>query len=265
VTKKIFTLILFATAFLSFITLATSCGSMFEDFKRDMDSIPIFIFLIPRDGLIAEYIFNGNANDTSGNGNNGIVNGATITTDRFGNTGKAYSFDGVGDNILFYIANDAVFLSSSTTYSISLWFNASSSGGYIDIGAGRGCIYLRDMVAGFSYDRSIKFSDNDNGKLAIRDNPTFGGTANIETTNTIISFDVWYHTVLVIEDTSAKVYLNNTLESTVSVLSNPLYLFHIGSAQRFWSGTVDDVRIYNRALSAVEVMMLYNEGGWTGN
>jgi hypothetical protein len=47
-----------------------------------------------KDGLVAHYPFNGNANDESGNGNNGTVNGATLTTDRFGNMNKAYSFDG---------------------------------------------------------------------------------------------------------------------------------------------------------------------------
>jgi uncharacterized protein (TIGR02145 family) len=47
-----------------------------------------------RNGLVGYWPFNGNANDESGNGNNGIVNGATLTTDRFGNVGKAYAFDG---------------------------------------------------------------------------------------------------------------------------------------------------------------------------
>ncbi|MDP6927346.1 MAG: hypothetical protein QGG84_09690, partial [Rhodospirillales bacterium] len=45
-------------------------------------------------GLIAYYPFNGNANDESGNGNDGTVNGATLAADRNGETGKAYSFDG---------------------------------------------------------------------------------------------------------------------------------------------------------------------------
>ena len=45
-------------------------------------------------GLIAAYEFTGNADDVSGNGNNGVVNGATLTADRFGNVGSAYEFDG---------------------------------------------------------------------------------------------------------------------------------------------------------------------------
>ena len=52
---------------------------------------------IPTDSLVAYYPFNGNANDESGNGNDGVVNGATLTTDRFGNVNSAYSFDGVDD------------------------------------------------------------------------------------------------------------------------------------------------------------------------
>ena len=51
-------------------------------------------------GLVAAYEFTGNANDVSGNGNNGVVNGATLTADRFGNPNSAYSFDGVDDRIV---------------------------------------------------------------------------------------------------------------------------------------------------------------------
>ncbi len=48
-------------------------------------------------GLVAYYPFNGNANDESGNGNDEKVNGATLATDRSGESGKAYSFDGEND------------------------------------------------------------------------------------------------------------------------------------------------------------------------
>ena len=51
------------------------------------------------DGLVAYYPFNGNANDESGNRNDGIVHGATLTTDRNGNAASAYVFDGVDDYI----------------------------------------------------------------------------------------------------------------------------------------------------------------------
>jgi len=55
---------------------------------------------VPTNGLVGWWPFNGNANDESGNGNNGIVNGATLASDRFGNANMAYSFDGINDLIL---------------------------------------------------------------------------------------------------------------------------------------------------------------------
>ena len=54
---------------------------------------------VPSNGLAGWWPFSGNANDVSGNGNNGTVNGATLTTDRFGNPNAAYSFDGINDYI----------------------------------------------------------------------------------------------------------------------------------------------------------------------
>ena len=69
-------------------------------------------------GLVAYYPFNENANDESGNGNNGTIHGASLTTDRNGNSESAYQFDGINDYIsnsngLKYLVNN--------TYSISLW------------------------------------------------------------------------------------------------------------------------------------------------
>jgi len=55
---------------------------------------------VSTNGLVGWWPFNGNANDESGTGNHGTVNGATLTADRFGNPNKAYSFDGLASYIL---------------------------------------------------------------------------------------------------------------------------------------------------------------------
>ena len=55
---------------------------------------------VPTNGLVGWWPFNGNANDESGNNNNGTVNGATLTTDRIGIANSAYSFDGKSNNII---------------------------------------------------------------------------------------------------------------------------------------------------------------------
>ena len=75
-------LLILATALLSISTFA---------------QIPNYV---PANGLVGWWPFNGNANDESGNGNHGTVNGATLTQDRFGNANMAYGFDGVDDWIL---------------------------------------------------------------------------------------------------------------------------------------------------------------------
>ncbi len=54
---------------------------------------------VPANDLIAWYPYNGNAIDASGNGNNGIVNGATLTNDRFGNSNSTYNFTGITNAI----------------------------------------------------------------------------------------------------------------------------------------------------------------------
>ena len=51
------------------------------------------------ENMVGFWKFNGNAKDSSGNGNDGTVTGAMLTTDRFGNANNAYNFDGTNDNI----------------------------------------------------------------------------------------------------------------------------------------------------------------------
>ena len=81
-----------------------------------MAQVPSYV---PTNGLVGYWPFNGNANDESGNGNNGTVNGATLTTDRFGVANKAYNFDGIDDFIDFVNSSVPTGVSSRT---ISLWF-----------------------------------------------------------------------------------------------------------------------------------------------
>ena len=76
---------------------------------------------IPSDGLVGYWPFTGNANDESGNGNHGTVNGASLTTDRFGNANSAYFFDGVDDFIELSSLNNSAY--KPITY--SLWFQAN--------------------------------------------------------------------------------------------------------------------------------------------
>ena len=68
------------------------------------------------DGLVAYYPFNGNANDESGSGNNGVVYGAVLAVDRFGENNNSYEFDGIDDYI--NIGNQ---VKPSFPISVSVW------------------------------------------------------------------------------------------------------------------------------------------------
>jgi hypothetical protein len=72
--------------------------------------------------LVVQYNFSGNANDTSGNGHDGTVFGATSTSDRFGNPNSAYSFDGIDDYVGVAYSSDF----QLSTYTISAWVNPTA-------------------------------------------------------------------------------------------------------------------------------------------
>jgi hypothetical protein len=71
--------------------------------------------------LIARYAFDGNADDSSGNGLHGTVNGATLAPDRFGVANRAFSFNGSGDHI--EVPDSPLFAFGDNPYSFSFWFN----------------------------------------------------------------------------------------------------------------------------------------------
>lgn len=78
------------------------------------------------DGLVAYYPFNGNANDASNNENNGIVYGATLTKNRFGNANSAYSFNYVHERI--EVQDSQILNFGFAEFSISAWINTSQTG-----------------------------------------------------------------------------------------------------------------------------------------
>ena len=81
---------------------------------------------LPKDGLVGYWPFNGNANDESGNGNNGTVNGATQTADRNGIANSSFNFDGLSN---FIDLGPVSSLDCTKPFTISTWFNQNSSPG----------------------------------------------------------------------------------------------------------------------------------------
>ena len=82
-------------------------------FATGFSQVPNYV---PTNGLVGWWPFNGNANDESGNGNHGSVNGASLTGDRYGTMNKAYYFSGTS---YINVANNTVFNFGNSDYSIS--------------------------------------------------------------------------------------------------------------------------------------------------
>jgi len=224
-------------------------------------------------GLVAYYPFNGNANDESGNGNNGTVYGATLTVDRLGNLNSAYSFDGIDDYVLVP-DSDSLDLTTTGTVApsgtLAAWVNVPT-GARDDFTAivvkmgwssGGGSSYeLLNRLIGWdtperygSYQTLLGIAHDSSHNLAAysaRD----------------ISDGKWHHVAFVWDVPVAILYLDgkNATEETTSGTGAKVTDFdlHIGryhydphGGWDSWDGLIDDVRIYNRALSGAEVQEL---------
>jgi hypothetical protein len=202
-------------------------------------------------GLVAYFPLNGNANDASGNWINGRVVGAKPCKDRFGNPNAAFRFNGV-DN---YISFKSVPLKKLDNWSLSAWINPSSTNQY----AMAVCLGFDDGNTGdgFAFGMTMDSYNRGNHLTGV-----LGGVKWVPSGYTFPSPDVWCHVVMLRKDGITKFYVNgvqtaNTESSTPLVPTD----FTIGSAIgiRFFKGMIDDVRIYNRALSDSEIQAIYAE------
>jgi hypothetical protein len=217
-------------------------------------------------GLVAYYPFCGNANDDSGKGNNGTVNGATLTTDRFGNSNSAYSFNGTSNYIT--VPNSSG-LSNFTDITISGWVNISQ---FPSSSISNG---LAGLVTKW-YGSGSCGGVTDNYACYLRsNNQLVGGTnqyrayPNMLQTPSNLTNSNWYHFVMVHNSsTGGSFYINGVLVSTYATTgslcssTNPLYLGcdnGLGTLNRFLNGKLDDIGIWNRALTTQEVTQLYNQ------
>ena len=209
---------------------------------------------VPTNGLQGYWPFNGNANDESGNGNNGTVNGASLTTDRLGTPNSAYSFDGIND---FIIANSNS-LYVSDTLSISIWINTNTVppinsnytvfelGGTGSSGVRWGCI-----------------AEPNNAVMAIGRGCGGVGNAPISTSYN----GGWSNFIFVISGLNQSIFFNgnligNSTNSQITALGCSIANLYFGvsqwSSSYYFTGKLDDIGIWNRALTQQEMTALYN-------
>lgn len=222
-------------------------------------------------GLMAHWKFDEISSNTtyvydfSGNGNLGaLTNGPTRTASASCKVGACLSFDGDNDYIG---ADDKSSLNVSTT-SISLWMKPGiqpyAYSALVQKGLHSGGYYLR-------------ISGTSSGKIDFN----VGNTWHSCWTDPIWSSGNWYHVVATYDGSNCRVYVNSTLakQGTGGSMSSSGYNLMIGQrnagesptySDENFNGLIDDVRIYNRALSATEVTQLYNSSAfsryfYTGN
>ncbi|MCP4699781.1 MAG: LamG domain-containing protein, partial [Gammaproteobacteria bacterium] len=210
------------------------------------------------DGLMAYYPFNGNANDASGNENHGTVHGAVLTTDGPGNVNSAYSFNGAGD----YIEIPILFSGSQGPLTISAWVSQTET---------EGCA---SIYGEFTYGDTQ--TNRTRNWLCLHG--ANGGKFNFfqsgsSTEPARISADLgkhknhWVHIVFIKNNDVIYGYKNGILSGSASHADT-----YSGLAPEFASigsrlypgdinlyslaGKIDEVRIYNRVLSDMEIQQL---------
>jgi hypothetical protein len=220
-------------------------------------------------GLVAWYPFNGNANDESGNGNNGTVYGATLTTDRFGNANGAYSFDGTNNNI--NLPNPFLGGGQISEFSLSsrLYLNSTANSPNI-----WGKTYFWGEV-------NLSIASNNSINLMWANSYSGNKYSVIFSENNVVQTGLWYDVVVVFKNSIGQIYLNGSLIktnlswsaqggiliSTTNIESVCNFMQHAnsskfgsrvtsGSTGNFFNGKLDEFRVYNRALSQEEITYL---------
>jgi hypothetical protein len=213
---------------------------------------------LPTEGLVGWWPFNGNANDESGNGNHGTVNGLNLIEDRFGNINSAFLF--MNNSIAQNITTNLIGPSGNASRSISIWFNQNNSVPPNSLWVL--CGYGSLTGVGTSFVPNI----GTNNKIGLDIN-----SANIYYESN--TFGNWNNCVFVYESEFAnsianvKIYLNSVLMNNVIYQTGSQIIINTGNSLPFiigdvnndqqFDGSIDDIAIYNRALTPSEITALY--------
>jgi uncharacterized protein (TIGR02145 family) len=235
---------------------------------------------VPTNGLVGWWGFNGNAQDGSGNGNHGTVNGATLTTDRFGNQNGAYSFDGNLNHI--QIQPSLTLNNFNNAITISTWIYSVGPSGNPSYGGqdlqgifgpathlgGDGGFFLRLFDSNWDSvnNRVVDFA------CAL----PYNGILNNNSSSLVLNTNTWVNVICTFNSPIVKIYRNGMLVDSLQVnfgLSGSLNTsgryYTIGQCIDWWgsgvpiaiqsfNGKIDDIGIWNRALTPQEITNLYN-------
>ena len=219
-----------------------------------LSSIPAFAqnvpSYVPSNGLVGWWPFNGNANDESGNGNNGVVMGATLFSDRWGQNNKAFYFNGI--NNFIQISDQPSF--NFVNYSLSFWcINDPMSNLSVKYLFNKGC--YPNLSFRFYFDGSpISDISTQNNLQFVSGPPPSTSWNNYITTYDGIQIKLYINGNLVDSD-FFQGFLNDTNEPLIIGARQDGQNCQV---QSHFYGAIDDIGIWNRALSQQEITDLYN-------
>ena len=205
------------------------------------------------ENLVAHYTFDGNANDASGNGNDGVLHDVTSTADRHGNAADAYHFNGTSSYI--EVPDSDSLREVGQTVTVSVWVkpDAWGSDNWISI-----------LCKGYN-DECRQYGPQINKSCNWILNYYNGKKRNALVMSKTVEMGKWVLVTVTYSPTMISAYLNGELVGSMTPLGNmvkntePLYIgLDAPGGDEYFNGDMDEVRIYNRALSAAEVRALAN-------
>jgi hypothetical protein len=210
-------------------------------------------------GLVAYYPFNGNANDESGNELNGANHGAALTQDRHGNANSAYHFTAANQNYISVVDNNLLDMHQGEGLTVVFWIRTEVEGTVQAFGGkynsvGMGGWLIDQTRSGYAY-----FSGRAPGAFVYNDS-----------SNVVINDNEWHMVVGMIDGRTWSNWVDGELQRTVDSgnpnpsMNNgdPLVIgcyIDVGQRASYFTGDIDDIRIYNRALTEAEISELFEE------
>jgi hypothetical protein len=197
-------------------------------------------------GLVAAYSFdNGTATDVSGHGHHGVVNGPKVAA---GLNGLALSFDGIDDLVEIADHDELDFASSMT---VEAWVNPTA------LGANWRTAVLKSGTSGLVYGLYA----NDDARRPAAYARTGGVDVGTRQPAATLPLNVWTHVVATYDKAAGQlaVWVNGvkvgqtTVTGNLEVSSEPLFIGGNTYWGEYFAGLIDGVRLYNRALSIVEI------------
>ncbi|SDR98467.1 Concanavalin A-like lectin/glucanases superfamily protein [Mucilaginibacter mallensis] len=225
---------------------------------RSLNAIPSTI----SNGLVAYWTFANTAYDLSGNGNNGTLSTVTTTSDRFGNSTGAYSFNGTSSYVS--VPDNAALRLNDTSFTLNAWVKIAA------YNSSYGSVLLSKRITGANNGWNMSVTGNLGSPIGVLSYGPGGGSTNAVGA-TVIGLNSWHmvtSTYSYGNHQKLRIYVDGALsDSTINISkanASITAMLYIGAdnpsigTSYFFNGSLNDIRIYSRAITPTEINQLYN-------